>query len=320
MQNPRPRLSQYSRVVLARMVVDDGWPQARVAELLQISRTTVAKWVRRFRDEGAGGLADRSSRPRNCPRRTSARTEALVLAERRRLRSGPDDLAARLGLAPVTVWRVLRRHGCSRLADYDRTHSLPVRYERERPGELVHIDVKKIGRIPDGGGWRLRGLASMLEYKHQQPPRGRDYVHVAVDDATRVAFVEIFADEKATTCVAFLEHARDFFASQGVRVERVLTDNAMSYRQRLFPAAAAQLGIAHRRTRPYRPQTNGKAERFIRTALHGWAFARLYAYNSERVDALPAWVDFYNRERPHRALRGKTPYVALANKLMKDNT
>lgn len=320
MRNPRPRLSQYSRVVLARMVIEDRWPQARVAELLQVSRTTVAKWVMRYRLEGATGLADRPCRPRNCPRRTSAATEALVLAERRRLRCGPDDLAARLGLAPVTVWRVLRRHGCSRLADFDRTHSVPVRYEREHPGELVHIDVKKIGRIPEGGGWRLRGMASMLEYKHQQPPRGRDYVHVAVDDATRVAFVEIFADEKATTCAAFLEHARDFFASHRVKVERVLTDNAMSYRQRLFPAAAARLGIAHRRTRPYRPQTNGKAERFIRTALHGWAFARLYANNQERIAALPAWVDFYNRERPHRALRGRTPYAALANKLMEDNT
>ncbi len=319
MRHPRPRLSQYSRVVLARMVVDDGWPQARVAELLQVSRTTVAKWVRRYRLEGADSLADRSSRPRRCPRRTTATTEALILAERRRLRSGPDDLAARLGLAPVTVWRVLRRHGCSRLADYDRTHRVPVRYQRERPGELVHIDVKKIGRVPEGDGWRLRGLASMSEYKHRQPPRGRDYVHVAVDDATRVAFIEVFADERAPSCAIFLEHACAFFSSRGVKVERVLTDNAFNYRNRVFPEAAARLGVALRRTRPYRPQTNGKAERFIRTALPGWAFARLYTTNAERLAALPAWVDFYNQERPHRALRGRSPLSVLANKLVEDN-
>lgn len=319
MRHPRPRLSQYSRSVLAQMVIDDGWPQARVAELLQVSRTTVAKWVRRYRFEGADGLADRSSRPHHCPHRTPPATEALVLAERRQLRCGPDDLAARLGLAPVTVWRVLRRHGCSRLADFDRTQTVAVRYQRERPGELVHIDVKKIGRIPDGGGWRLRGLASMAEYKDRQPPRGRDYVHVAVDDATRLAYVEVFADERAATCAVFLEHACTFFAEQGVKVERVLTDNAMSYRNRLFPETAARLGVSPRRTRPYRPQTNGKAERFIRTALHGWAFARLYTSNAERLVALPDWVDFYNHERPHRALRGRTPYAALANKLVEDN-
>lgn len=319
MRHPRPRLSQYSRCVLARMVIDDGWTQAGVAELLQVSRATVAKWVRRYRLEGADGLADRSSRPHRCPRRTAATTEALVLAERRRLRSGPDDVAARLGLAPVTVWRILRRHGCSRLGDYDRTHTVPVRYQRERPGELVHIDVKKVGRVPEGGGWRLRGLASMSEYKHQQPPRGRDYVHVAVDDATRVAFVEVFADERAPSCAAFLEHACAFFSSHGVKVEKVLTDNAFNYRNRVFPEAAARLGVALRRTRPYRPQTNGKAERFIRTALHGWAFARLYTSNAERLAALPVWVDFYNRERPHRALRGRSPMSVLANKLMEDN-
>jgi transposase InsO family protein len=213
----------------------------------------------------------------------------------------------------------LHRHGCSRLIDYDRTHTMPVRYQREHPGELVHIDVKKIGRVPEGGGWRLRGLASMSEYRHQ-PPRGRDYVHVAVDDATRVAFVEVFPDERSTSCAAFLEHVHTFFADRGIKVQRVLTDNAFNYRHRLFPDTAERLGIALRRTRPYRPQTNGKAERFIRTALHGWAFARLYTTNTERLAALPSWVDFYNRERPHRALRGRSPMTVLANKLMEDNT
>jgi transposase InsO family protein len=301
------------------MVLNDGWPQARVAELLQVSRATVGKWVARYRLEGIDGLTDRSSRPHRCPGKTATAVEALIVAERRRLRTGPDDLAARLGLAPVTVWRVLRRHGCSRLADYDRTHTVPVRYQREHPGELIHVDVKKIGRIPEGGGWRLRGLASMSEYRHKQPPRGCDYVHVAVDDATRVAFVEVFGDERAASCATFLEHACAFFADRGVKVQRVLTDNAFSYRNGLFPATARRLGVALRRTRPYRPQTNGKAERFIRTALHGWAFARLYATNLERLAALPVWIDFYNRERPHRALRGRSPFTELANKLVEDN-
>lgn len=320
MRHPRPRLSEHSRFHLARMVVDDGWPQARVAELLRVSRPTVAKWVARYRAEGIEGLRDRSSRPRRCPHRMPAEVEALVLAERRRLRIGPDDLAARLGLAPVTVWRVLHRHGSSRLADYDRTHTVAVRYQRERPGELVHIDVKKLGRIPEGGGWRLLGRASQTAYKDILPKRGRDYVHVAVDDATRVAYVEVFKDDKAAACASFLEHAQAFFLGHGVNVERVLTDCALNYRRGAFVATADRLGIRLRRTRPYHPQTNGKAERFIRTALHGWAFAELYSSNDQRLAALPTWLDFYNRERPHRAHRGLPPMTSLVNKVMEDYT
>jgi transposase InsO family protein len=318
MQHPRPRLSEYSRWLLARLVVEDGQPQARVAELFQVSRPTVSKWAARYRAEGTEGLSDRSSRPRRCPHRTASQVELLVVAERNRLRSGPDDLAARLGLAPVTVWRVLRRHGCSRLADYDRTHTIPVRYQRDRPGELLHIDIKRMGRIPEGGGWRLRGLASMTEYKDKLPPRGHDYVHVAIDDATRVAYVEVLSDQRGPSCAAFLERSTAFFGSLGVKVERVLTDNALAYRQGLFPATASRLGIALRRTRPFRPQTNGKAERFIRTMLHGWAFARLYTSNRERLEALPAWTEFYNRERPHRAFRGTSPMTVLSNKVLED--
>jgi len=320
MRHPRPRLSEYSRWQLSVMVVDDGWPQARVAELLRVSRPTVAKWAARYRAEGIEGLRDRSSRPRRCPHRTPDAVEDLVLCERRRLRIGPDDLAARLGLAPVTVWRVLHRHGCSRLADYDRTHTVAVRYQRERPGELVHIDVKKLGRVPEGGGWRLLGRASQTDYKDRLPKRRHDYVHVAVDDATRVALVEVFADDKATSCAAFLEHTRAFFASHGVIVERVLTDCALNYRRGAFVATAEQLGIGLRRTRPFRPQTNGKAERFIRTALHGWAFAELYRSNPERLAALPNWVDFYNHQRPHRAHQGLPPMAALAKKVVEDYT
>lgn len=318
MSNPRPRLSEYSRWQVATMVVEDGWPQARVAELFRVSRATVAKWAARYRLEGVTGVNDRSSRPHHCPRRTAAVVEELVLAERRRLRVGPDDLAARLGLAPVTVWRVLRRHGCSRMADFDRTHSVAVRYQRELPGELVHIDVKKLGRIPEGGGWRLRGRN--LETGHQKhlPKRGHDYLHVAVDDATRVAYVEVFADDRAGSCAAFLEHAEAFFAGHGVAIERVLTDCALNYRRGAFVAAADRLGIALRRTRPYRPQTNGKAERFIRTTLHGWAFAQLYNSNADRLTALPGWIAFYNHQRPHRAHRGLSPMTVLRNKVMED--
>jgi transposase InsO family protein len=318
MRHPRPRLSEYSRWQLAMMVVDDGWPQARVAELFRVSRPTVAKWAARYRAEGMEGVRDRSSRPHHCPHRTPAAVEELVLAARRRLRIGPDDLGARLGVAPVTVWRVLHRHGCSRMADYDRTQTVAVRYQRERPGELVHVDVKKLGRIPAGGGWRLRGRDSQRDYRDRLTKRGHDYLHVAVDDATRVALVEVFADDKATTCALFLEHTQAFFAAQGVKLERVLTDCALNYRRGAFVQAAGRLGIGLRRTRPYRPQTNGKAERFIRTALHGWAFAELYRSNDERLAALPAWVDFYNRQRPHRAHRGLSPMTVLANKVMED--
>ena len=320
MRHPRPRLSVYSRWHVAELVVDRGWPQARVAELFRVSRPTVAKWVARYRVHGLEGLQDRSSRPRRCPHRTPPAVEAQVVAERHRLRLGPDDLAARLGLAPVTVWRVLQRHGCSRLADYDRTHTVPVRYQREHAGELVHIDVKKLGRIPEGGGWRFLGRASQTGYKDLLPKRGRDYLHVAVDDATRVAYVEIFPDEKAASCAAFLQHTQAFFSGQGVAVERVLTDRALNYRRGRFVATAEILGIGLRRTRPYRPQTNGKAERFIRTSLHGWAFAQLYASNDERLAALPAWLDFYNRLRPHRAHRGLPPMTVLVNKVMEDYT
>jgi transposase InsO family protein len=320
MRHPRPRLSEYSRWQLATMVLEEGWPQARVAELFRVSRPTVAKWVARYRAQGSDGLGDRSSRPHRCPQRTPSAVEAQVLGERRRLRIGPDDLAARLGLAPVTVWRVLRRHGCSRMADYDRTHTVAVRYQRERPGELVHIDVKKLGRIPQGGGWRLLGRERQTAYKDRLPKRGRDYLHVAVDDASRVAFLEVFSDDKASSCAAFLEHTQAFFASHGVQVERVLTDCALNYRGGAFVATAARLGIGLRRTRPYRPQTNGKAERFIRTALHGWAFAQLYRSNAQRLAALPGWMDFYNRERPHRAHRGLPPLTVLANKVVEDYT
>lgn len=318
MRHPRPRLSEYSRWQVATMVAEDGWPQARVAELFRVSRPTVSKWVARYRADGLDGLRDRSSRPHRCPHRMPATVEEFVVAERHRLRIGPDDLAARLGLAPVTVWRVLRRHGCSRMADFDRTHTVAVRYQRERPGELIHIDTKKLGRVPDGGGWRLRGRTQETGHQKQLPKRGHDYLHVAVDDATRVAYVEVFNDDRAGSCAAFLEHTQLFFASQGVRVERVLTDCALNYRRGAFVAAAGRLDIALRRTRPYRPQTNGKAERFIRTTLHGWAFAELYCSNDERLAALPGWMDFYNRERPHRAHRGLQPMTVLRNKVMKD--
>ena len=318
MRHPRPRLSEYSRWQLAQLVVDQGWPQARVAELFRVSRPTVSKWVARYRASGSDGLRDLSSRPHHCPHRTPAAIEERVLSERRRLRSGPDDLAARLGLAPVTVWRILSRNRCSRLADYDRTHTVAVRYQRERPGELIHIDVKKLGRIPEGGGWRLLGRASQSGLRERRPNPGRDYLHVAVDDASRVAFVEVHGDDKAGTCASFLEHASAFFASHGVRVERVLTDRALNYRKGRFVATADQLQIGLRRTRPYRPQTNGKAERFIRTALHGWAFAELYRSNADRLAALPAWIDFYNRQRPHRAHRGLAPLAVLRNKVMED--
>src|ERR1035437_4199366 len=203
---------------------------------------------------------------------------------------------------PASARAVLPRHGLSRLRDQDRPPGAPIRYVRERPGELLHIDVKKLGRIPDGGGHRFRGRVTGTPRSHA----GYDYLHVAIDDMSRVAFVAPYRDERGTTCARFLLNAAAFFAGHGVRIERVLTDNARNYTtSRAFAAALAEIGARHKRTRPFRPQTNGKAERFNGTLLTEWAYARLYVTNQPRLDAFPAWLDFYNSERPHGSLGGQ---------------
>jgi transposase InsO family protein len=308
--NPRPRLSVFSRQLLVHRVLDLGWPVAHVAEQLGVSRATGYKWVRRHRAEGEAGLLDRSSRPNHSPRQTAEEVEAAVLAARAEWRYGPDRLGPLLGLPPSTVHRVLQRRGFSRLRDADRVTAAPVRYQACHPGALVHQDHKKLGRIPDGGGWRVAGRENSPRRGYQGT--GYEHVEVVVDDASRYAVVVAVPDETSASSIAALEVAAAEFARLGVRIERVLTDNGTSYK-RQYDAAVEGLGARHKRTRPYRPQTNGKAERFIKTLLAEWAYGRAYATNRERGDALPAFVDFYNRRRPHTALAGRSPLDAVNN-------
>jgi transposase InsO family protein len=282
-----------------------------VAESLGVSRATAYKWLGRYRTQGRGGLADRSSRPRRCPHALPAGQVRRVLVARRRRRQGPHRLGYHLGMPRSTIYGVLRHHGLSRLDHTDRTSGVVVRYQRQHPGELVHLDVKKLGRIPDGGGHKLHGRSATT-------PRGRgsgyDYIHSAVDDRSRVAFSQILPDESAVTAALFLVEAAAFFTDPGVQIQRVLTDNAKAYTQSLlFAETAAILGITLKRTRRYRPQTNGKVERFNKTLLDEWACGRLYRSNTERRRAFTRWLRFYNHRRPHTALDGLTPMATLVN-------
>jgi transposase InsO family protein len=306
--HPRPRLSVFSRQLLVRRVAA-GWPAAHVAEQLGISRATAYKWVRRYRTEGEAGLLDRSSRPHRSPRRLSDATVAEILAARAAWRSGPDRLGPLLGLTPSTVHRILRRRGFSRLRDADRVTAAPVRYVACHPGALVHQDHKKLGRIPDGGGWRVLGREDAPHHGHSNA--GYEHIEVVIDDASRYAVVVPVPDETAASAVLGLETAAAEMASRGIRIERVMTDNGAGYRSHGFRDAVALLGARHKRTRPFRPQTNGKAERLIQTLLREWAYGRPYRTNEERSMALPRFVDFYNRARPHTALSGRSPLDAV---------
>ena len=309
MAHRNARLTHFGRLLLVQRITELGWPPAQAAESLGVSRATAYKWLARYRTQGQAGLADRSSRPRHCPHALPAAQVRRVLAARRRHRHGPHRLAWRLGMARSTIYGVLRRHGMSRLADTDRASGVVVRYQREQPGELVHLDVKKLGRIPEGGGHRAHGRAP-----RRQRGIGYDYVHSAVDDRSRVAFSQLLPDESAATAALFLCEAASFFADHGVVIERVLTDNAKAYTQSLlFAETAAGLGIRLKRIRPYRPQTNGKVKRFNRTLLEEWAYARLYRSNTERRQTFTRWLRFYNQRRPHSALDGLTPMAALVN-------
>ncbi|MFL6226369.1 MAG: IS481 family transposase [Actinomycetes bacterium] len=291
---------------------------AQAAQALGVSRATADKWLARYRTHGRAGLADRSSRPHRCPHALPVSQVRRVLAARRRHRQGPHRLAWRQGMPRSTIYGVLARHGMGRLAHTDRASGVVVRYQREHPGERVHLDVKKLGRIPDGGGHRVHGRTPTT-------PTGRgigyDSVHSAVDDRSRVAFSQVLPDESAMTAALFLIEAAGFFADHGVQIQRVLTDNAKAYAESVvFAETAAGLGIALRRTRRYRPQTNGKVERFNKTLLEEWAYARLYRSNRERRRALRRWLRFYNRRRPHTALDGLTPMAVLDNNVHGNHT
>jgi len=289
-----------------------GWPAAHVAEQLGISRATAYKWVRRHRAEGEAGLFDRSSRPKRSPRRLSPAVEAEILAARASWRYGPDRLGPLLGRPPSSVHRVLARHGLSRLRDADRVTTAPIRYVACHPGALVHQDHKKQGRIPDGGGWRVLGRDGSRD--HHRTNVGYEHLEVVVDDASRLAVVVPVPDESGASAAHALEVAASEFARVGITIERVLTDNGWAYTHAAaYRAVLDRLGARHKRTRPWRPQTNGKAERFIQTLINEWAYGRAYVSNEERSAALITFVDFYNRTRPHTALGGRSPLDVVNN-------
>jgi transposase InsO family protein len=310
--HPRAKLTVQGRQLLVERVLELGWTVPMAAEAQGCSPATGYKWIRRFVAEGAGGLHDRSSRPHRSPRRLCLEREAAILERRERSLEGPHRIAWALGEAHATVHRVLRRRGAPRLRDLDRPTRVVVRYERERPGELVHVDIKKQGRIPDGGGWRIHGREH-LTGSRRHAGAGYDFVHAAVDDRSRLAYAEILADERKETASAFMTRALGFFASRGITVERVLTDNGSCYRSRAFARTLADASVAHRRTRPYRPQTNGKVERFNLTLKWEWAYARTYETNASRTEELDRWLHHYNYHRPHMAHAGRAPISALNN-------
>jgi transposase InsO family protein len=312
------RLSPIGRRLLVDRIERDGWTARAAAESAGISERTAQKWLARFRTEGEPGLCDRSSAPHVVANRTDAQTVAAICALRRLRFSGPE-LAELLGLPLSTIGAVLKRCGMGKLG---RLGLAPAeRYERERPGELIHIDVKKLGRIHGGAGKRITGR-KRNPYKtrrdtdgHERKVIGWDFVHIAIDDATRMAYAEVLADEKATTAIGFLQRAVAFFERHGMAVERVLTDNGSPYVSAVHALACRALGVRHLRTRPRRPQTNGKAERFIRTMLAGWAYGAIYRSSRERTAALDGWLWHYNHRRRHQALGRATPITRLNNLL-----
>ncbi|MGH2802747.1 MAG: IS481 family transposase, partial [Thermoleophilaceae bacterium] len=306
-------LTPNQRLRLVKRVVEDDWSLSEAAEAAEVSERTARKWVRRYRVEGEAGLLDRSSAPKDQPQATPEnRIEAI--AALRRVRLTGQEIALALGMALSTVQGILTRVGLGKLSRLEPPEPAN-RYERKRPGELLHIDVKKLGRIGHrGAGHRATG---------RRPGRrsrgaGWEFVHICIDDATRLAYVELLPDERATTCIGFLRRALRFYAAKGIQVERLMTDNGSGYRSKLHAIACRTLKIKHIRTRPYRPRTNGKAERFIRTLLGGWAYGAIYGSSAERAAALSDWLDHYNSRRPHGSLGHKTPIERL-NALQQGN-
>ena len=318
-------LTPKGRLMLSIRVVDDRWQLRRAADAFNVSVTTARRWAERYRRYGKAGMIDRSSKLASCPHRTVRRRERRVVGLRVARRWGPARIAYHLGMNVSTVQRILARYGCVRLRWTDpatgvviRGRRAVVRYEHEAAGDLVHVDVKKLGRIPDGGGHRVVGRfqgsrnssahrdAARPRKVHGRPNLGYSFIHNAVDDHSRYGYSEILQDEKKETCTAFMERALAHFASIGISVRRVLIDNGPSYRSHIFRELLSDNGIAHKRTRPYRPQTNGKVERFNRILQEEWAYARPYRSETERVAAFPAFLHTYNHHRGHTALKGAT--------------
>lgn len=316
MPHVNARLTVHGRSLLITRVLQDHRPVSHVAKELGISRQCAHRWVNRFLAEGPPGLVDRSSRPRSSPSRTSPEREARVLAARAELRAGPLRIAAVTGVPARTISRILNRHQMPPLAWCDpltgelirASRTTANRYERDHPGELIHVDVKKLGRIPDGGGWRAHGREATVAHKHKKQLIGFDYIHAVIDDHTRLAYAEIHDDEKGTTAAGVLLRAAAFFAKCGIpRIERVISDNAFAYRNsQVFKAAVAEIGAVQRFIKPHCPWTNGKIERLNRTLATEWAYRRIFTSNAERAAALDPWLNYYNTERIHTGI-GATP-------------
>ena len=324
MSHANAALTPRARLRLAKLVVEERWPVAVAARMFMVSPVTARKWAARYRAEGSAGMTDRSSRPHSMPTKTPPATVKRIVQLRWRRRLGPAQIAGELGMPVSTVHAVLTRCRINRLSRIDRVTGEPIRrYEHEKPGSMIHVDVTKFGNIPDGGGWRFIGkqqgdknkAATAVRTGRTQtghPNIGTAFLHTVIDDHSRVAYVEICHDEKADTAIGVLQRAVAWFADHGVSVERVLSDNGSAYRSYAWRDACAELGIQPNRTRPYRPQTNGKVERFHRTLADGWAYARFYRSETERRAALPSWLHFYNHHRRHSAI-GAAPISRLNN-------
>ena len=316
-------LSETGRLRLARCIVDDGWPLRRAAERFQVAVTTAARWAGRYRELGAAGMVDRSSRPHRCPNQTPTRTERRIIKVRVLRRWGPARIGYLLGIHPSTVHRVLTRYRIAKLRWLDRATGRVIRrIQTTRCGELVHVDVKKLGKIPAGGGWRMLGRtignrnsradkSSGRRSKYRDPLHGHHFLHSAIDAYSRLVYSEILADERKETAAAFWLRANAWFAECGITVQKVLTDNGSCYRSHAFRDAVGD--VEHRRTHPYRPQTNGKVERFHRTLADEWAYAQLYTSDAQRSQQFPIWLHTYNHHRGHTALGGQPPASRVPN-------
>ena len=327
MSHANAALTPRARLRLARLIVEDEWTPSEAAKMFMVSPVTARKWAARYRAEGPAGMADRSSRPRSCPHRTPERVKREIVRLRWRRRVGPVQIGGQLGVAPSTVHAVLVRCRVNRLSHIDRVTGEPIRrYEHPHPGSLLHVDVTKFGNIPDGGGWRYVGKfqgdrnrsatvarTGTPRSASRGPLLGTAFLHTVIDDHSRVAYAEICADEKADTAIGVLQRAVAWFADRGVTVERVLSDNGSAYKSHAWRDACTDLNIKPKRTRPYRPQTNGKIERFHRTLADGWAFARMFPTEHARRKALPAWLHEYNHHRPHTAIGNVPPITRLTN-------
>ena len=325
MSHGNAALTPRQRLRLARQVVDDGWSISAAADYFRVSYPTAAKWAKRYLELGPEGMADRSSRPHTHPNRTPQPVVKKIVHLRIKKRLGPVQIAGRLGVPSSTVHAVLVRCRLNRLSHVDVKTGEPARrYEHDKPGAMIHVDVKKLGNIPNGGGWRFVGREQGGQNRRSTPGLARSasrhelmrhaFVHTVIDDHSRAAYAEIHDDETAATAIGVLRRATSWFADRGVVVERVLSDNGPAYKSHAWREACIELGIKPKRTRPYRPQTNGKIERFHRTMADGWAFTKHYNSESARRAALPAWLHHYNHHRPHTAI-GKVPPISRLNNL-----